>query len=247
VTLLFGPVLTYNVLLTLGLGLSACTAYLAIGRYVSSRIAAVLGRLVYGFSPYMRAHSLGHVNLTLVFLPPLLLLLLDDVVVRQRRTPLLDGALLGVMAVCQLLISEEVLATTALTGALLLVVLAVGHWRQVRSHLSYAAAAFAVAAVVFLVLAAVPLASQFFGPYRHSGPASGAAPRLVNDLYTFVVPSRQQVVSPRRPPIWSPRCLATPPSEPATWERRCCWSRLAWRCAGGHGRWCGRPRCWRSA
>ena len=195
VTLLFGPVLTYNVLLTLGLGLSACTAYLAIGRYVSSRIAAVLGRLVYGFSPYMRAHSLGHVNLTLVFLPPLLLLLLDDVVVRQRRTPLLDGALLGVVAVCQLLISEEVLATTALTGALLLVVLAVGHWRQVRSHLSYAAAAFAVAAVVFLVLAAVPLASQFFGPYRYSGPASGAAPRLVNDLYTFVVPSRQQVVS----------------------------------------------------
>ncbi len=195
VTLLLGPVMTYNVLLTLGLGLSAWTAYLAIRRYVSSRVAAALGGLVYGFSPYMRAHSLGHVNLTLVFLPPLLLLLLDDIVVRQRRTPLRDGALLGVVAVAQLLISEEVLATTALTGAILLVVLALGHRRQVRSHLSYAATAFAVAALVFVVLAAVPLASQFFGPYRYSGSASGAAPRLVNDLYTFVVPSGQQLVS----------------------------------------------------
>lgn len=195
ITLLFGPVMTYNVLLTLGLALSAWTAYLAIGRYVSSRLAAVLGGLLYGFSPYMRAHSLGHVNLMLVFLPPLLLLLLDDIVVRQRRTPLRDGALLGVVAVCQLLISEEVLATTALTGALLVVVLAVGHRQEIRSHLVYATRAFAVAGVVFLVLAAVPLANQFFGPFRYSGPAAGAAPRLVNDLYGFVVPGQLQVLS----------------------------------------------------
>ena len=195
VTLLIGPVMTYNLLLTLGLGLSAWTAHLAIGRYVSSRLAAVVGGLVYGFSPYMRAHSLGHVNLTLVFLPPLLLLLLDDIVVRQRRGSLRDGALLGVAGACQFLISEEVLATTAITGLLLVVVLAVSHRRQVRSHLPYAAKAFGVAALLFVVLAAVPLVNQLYGPYRYSGPASTGVQRLVNDLWTFVVPSGKQLLS----------------------------------------------------
>jgi len=143
VTLLFGPVVTYDILLVLAVGLSAWTAYLAIRRYVPSRVAAALGGLVYGFSPYMRAHSAGHVNLMLVFLPPVLLLLLDNIVVRQRRTPLRDGALLGLVAACQLLINEEVLGTTALAGALLVVVLAAGHRHQVRSHLPYAARAIA--------------------------------------------------------------------------------------------------------
>lgn len=195
VTLLIGPVMTYNLLLTLGLALSAWTAYLAVGRYVSSRLAALLGGLVYGFSPYMLAHSLGHVNLTLVFLPPLLLLLVDDIVVRQRHRPLRDGALLGLVAACQLLISEEVLVTTAITGLLLLVVLAVSHPRQVRSHLPYAAKAFGVAVALFVVLAAAPLANQLFGSYRYSGPASASAHRLVNDLWTFAVPSRQMLLS----------------------------------------------------
>jgi Glycosyltransferase family 87 len=195
VTLLLGPVVTYDALLVLGLGLSAWTAYLAIRRYVSSRVAAALGGLVYGFSPYMRAHSLGHVNLTLVFLPPLLLLLLDNVIVRQRRTPLRDGALLGLVAACQLLINEEVLATTALAGALLVVVLAAGHRHQVRSHLPYAARAMAVAGLVFVVLAAVPLANQFFGPYRYSGPPGTGHTRFVNDLDSFVVPGQQQLLT----------------------------------------------------
>jgi len=176
-------------------GLSAWTAYLAIRRYVPSRVAAALGGLVYGFSPYMRAHSAGHVNLMLVFLPPVLLLLLDNIVVRQRRTPLRDGALLGLVAACQLLINEEVLGTTALAGALLVVVLAAGHRHQVRSHLPYAARAMAVAGLVFLVVAAVPLASQFFGPYRYSGPPGTGHLRFVNDLASFVVPGQPQLLT----------------------------------------------------
>ncbi|HZD74545.1 MAG TPA: methyltransferase domain-containing protein [Actinomycetota bacterium] len=44
VTLLLGPAMTYNLLLILGLGLSAWTAYLAIGRFVSSRLAALPNR-----------------------------------------------------------------------------------------------------------------------------------------------------------------------------------------------------------
>jgi hypothetical protein len=195
VTLTLGPVASYNILLTLGLALSAWTAFLVMRRYVTSELAAVLGGLVYGFSPYMRAHSLGHVNLTLAFLPPLLLALVDDILVRQRRGPVRDGVLLGGLAVCQLLISEEVLATTALVGVLLLLVLAIAHRRRLRTHAPYVLRAFVVATAAALVLTAVPLTIQFFGPYRYSGPASTGTGRLVNDLVGFVVPGPQQLLS----------------------------------------------------
>jgi hypothetical protein len=195
VTLTLGPVASYNTLLVLGLALSAWTAFLVMRRYVSSELGPVLGGLVYGFSPYMRAHSLGHVHLTLAFLPPLLLALVEDILVRQRRGPLRDGLLLGGLVACQLLISEEVLATTALVGALLLLVLAAAHRRQVRTHASYTLCAFAVATAVVLVLTAVPLTVQFLGPYRYSGPASTGTGRLVTDLVGFVVPGPQQLLS----------------------------------------------------
>jgi hypothetical protein len=52
-----------------------------------------------------------------------------------------------------------------------------------------------VATVVVLVLTAVPLTVQFFGPYRYSGPASTGTGRLVTDLVGFVVPGPQQWLS----------------------------------------------------
>ena len=54
-TLLFGPVLAFNLLVTLAYGLSGWSAYLAIRRYVPSHGAAACGGLVYGFSPAMIA------------------------------------------------------------------------------------------------------------------------------------------------------------------------------------------------
>src|SRR5919199_3290257 len=69
-----GPVVAYNLLITLSLPLSAWCAYLAIGRWVQSRTAAVVGGLLYGFSPYMMAQALAHPHMTLAFAPPLVLL-----------------------------------------------------------------------------------------------------------------------------------------------------------------------------
>src|SRR5205085_3329535 len=78
-----GPVVAYNLLITLSLPLSSWCAYLAIGRWVQGRIAAVVGGLVYGFSPYMMAQALAHVNLTLAFAPPLVLLLLHNLLAQH--------------------------------------------------------------------------------------------------------------------------------------------------------------------
>ena len=196
VTLLWGSVLTYNILLTVAVGGSAWTAYLAIRRFVRNHLAAAAGGLVYGFSPYMRAESLGHVNLTLALLPPLLLLLVHDIVVRQQRRAWVDGFLLGLLGAAQFLTGEEVLATTAITAGVVLLLLALSFPTKIRSHAPHALRALAVAAVVCAVLVAVPLWYQFRGPYRYYGSASGVTYRYVNDLLTFVVPSQQVLSTP---------------------------------------------------
>src|SRR5436309_10294229 len=107
-----GPVVAYNLLITLCLPLSAWCAYLAVGHWVTSRIAAVVGGLLYGFSPYMMAHALAHVNLTLAFVPPLLLFLLHKLVA-QHGGAMPTGLALGALAAVQLLTWEEILATSA--------------------------------------------------------------------------------------------------------------------------------------
>src|SRR6266545_4517646 len=144
VTAWLGPVFTYNLLVTLALPLSAWAASLVFRRYVRSQLAAAVGGLLYGFSPYMVAHALGHLHLILAVTPPLLLALLDEVLVRQRAAPWLLGLALGVVAAAQLLTAEELLASELLaaTGALgLLVVL---YPRQLRTHAPYAGKALAV-------------------------------------------------------------------------------------------------------
>jgi hypothetical protein len=80
--------------------------------------AALLGGPVDGFSPAMIAQSSSHLHLTLgAVLPPLMLLLVDELLVRQRRNPLLAGALTA----AQVLIGEELLAFTGIACAVIVV------------------------------------------------------------------------------------------------------------------------------
>jgi hypothetical protein len=190
-----GPVVAYNLLITLSLPLSAWCAYLVVGHWVTSRIAAVVGGLLYGFSPYMMAHALAHVNLTLAFVPPLLLFLLHKLVA-QHGGAMPTGLALGSLATVQLLTWEEILATSALIaliGILLLRVLRLDpvDARQVR-HVGHG---LGVAAATFLLLGAVPLATQFLGPQRVSG-AVHPHSFFATDLLNLVVPSRVQLVAP---------------------------------------------------
>ena len=194
-TQLAGSVLAYNVLMTAALALSAWTAYLLIRRYVTSQLAAGIGGALYGFSPVMTAHSLGHPHMTVAFMPPILLLLLDEIVRVQRRRPLVLGLLLGLAAAVQLFIGEEQLATTAVVGFLLLCLAAVLWADQVRSHAKHAILGFASAAVVFVVLTAVPVGFQFLGPQRLLGTVH--APNIyVSDALSFFIPTRLMLVAP---------------------------------------------------
>ena len=195
VSLLLGPVLSFNLVTTLAVALSAWTAYLAIRRYVRSQLAAGVGGLLYGFSPFMVAHSLGHPHVTVAFIPPLFLIVLDEILRRQAHPFWRSGLVLGLLAAAQLVIGEELLATSVIVAALGLVILVGLHPDQVAARVPGALRALGVAAGVFVVLAAVPLAVQFAGPQRVSGLLQ--EPNVfVSDLLGFIVPTELQAIAP---------------------------------------------------
>jgi hypothetical protein len=190
----YGPVLSLNVLLTLGYGLSAWSAYVAIRRYVPNHGAAAAGGLVYGFSPAMMAHS-HHPNLILVFLLPWLFVLVDEVVVRQRHSPVWLGVVLGLVAAAQLLIGEEFLVATGLLAGVLVVVLAIMRPRQVPGRAGRAAAAVGISLLVFAPLAYLPLKAQLTGPARVRSDITPEH-RGSSDLLAVVTPNRLSAIAP---------------------------------------------------
>lgn len=197
VTLGLSPLVAYDLMETLGLALSAWTAFLLLRRCVGSPVAAAAGGLLYGFSPYMLAQSLGHPHVTVAFLPPLVLLLLDEIVRVQRRPAGRLGAALALVAVAQFFISEEVLVVTGLTAAVLLVTAAALWPREAMARAPYAARALLVAGGLFALAVAWPVAFQLRGPQHISGTAH--EPNVyVNDLLGFWVPSEIQWIAPAR-------------------------------------------------
>lgn len=187
VTLLFGPVVSYTVLLTGCFALSASACYVCALALVRRRTLAWFAGLLYGFSEYELGHGLGHPNLALATTPPLFLWVVVRLVtgrVRPRRA----GIQLGLLAVGQLLLGEEILLDTALATVVLSLAVGVVHRRRCAPLVRPLATAAGVAAGVVLVLAAAPIAVQFFGPDRLA-PLAGASGVSGNDLASFVAPT----------------------------------------------------------
>jgi hypothetical protein len=195
ISVTLGPVVTFNLLCTLSLALSAWCATLAFRRYVHSSLACLIGGLAYGFSPYMLAQNRGHLQLSLAFLPPLLFLAVDNVLVRQRRPAWLSGLVLGVLAACQLLTGEEVFALVAIVLVAQVLVMMLLFPRHVARQAPYAALAFGSAAVAFAAIAGYPVWFQIFGPQHITGDIQGSH-NYVADLWNFITPTRVQAVVP---------------------------------------------------
>lgn len=195
VTLLFGAVLSYNLLVTLSLALSGWCAYLALRRYVRREEAAAVGGLLYGFSPFMFAQAGGHPHMTVAVYPPLVLLLLDEILIRRRRSPILLGALLGAATGIQLLTGEEIVAITFLVACIGVALLALLNRGSVRAHLSDAVRAGAAALLVAAAIDAYPLSVQLGGAQRVTG---SLHPHnvFVLDLVSLVVPGPRQQLTP---------------------------------------------------
>jgi hypothetical protein len=187
-----GPIFGFNVLVVLGISLSGLAAWLAIRRWSGDGLGPIVGGAVYAFSPYLVSHAALHLNLATAWVPPLFLLAIDELVVTRRRPPWQSGLALGVLGVTQLLISEELLATSVIAAVVLVGVLALAHHRPSRARLL---PALAVATGAFLMLAGWPLAVQFFGSQRVSGQVQNPT-TFSTDLLNLVLPTPYQLIAP---------------------------------------------------
>lgn len=196
VTLIAGPVFSYNLLVTLGLATSAWLMALATRRFVPHWGAAIAAGLLFGFGPYELSHALAHVVLVAQFAAPLVLLLGHECLVRQRWRPWQVGAALGLVVAAQFLVFVE-------SAAILVIVCAIGliaAW-LVRDHgwrrrLPYAFRSVAVACVVFTIVCAYPLWFMLLGPqHMTAGPVRDPG-AFVSNLANFVVPTLVQLVAP---------------------------------------------------
>jgi len=194
VTAAFGAVVSYNLLVTAGVALSAWFGFLAARRFFGDTLLCALVGLVYGFSPAMLAQATRHPHAMIALFPPIAVLLADEILVRQRFRPALIGALAGLAAALQLLTGEELLATTALVAVIGAALLALLHRDSVAEKLPYAALAVGVALISFGVVSAYPLAVQFLGPQRVFGDVQ-PLDVYVSDLLAFVVPNHALVQS----------------------------------------------------
>src|SRR5205807_1640490 len=174
VTLLWGPVATLNVGLTLAPALSALAMFCLLRRWVRWTPAAFIGGLVYGFSPFMlTALAIAHLMLGFLALLPLIVACLDELFVRQRRRPVPVGVALGLLVTVEFFLSTELLVIAAICGAVAMVM--IGAYAAIRdrqdlvARLPHAGRGLAVGAIVALVLLAYPLWFTVAGPAHLSG------------------------------------------------------------------------------
>ncbi len=175
VTLLFGPIASWNVAMTLGIAGNGLAAYVLLRRFVRWW-AAVPGALLYGFGPYVVAQGLGHINFVIVPVPPLLLWLAYHVVADEDARPVRSGVVVGLLVAVQLLISPEVLAQTAIVvaigGFIWLALEMRPNARLWPPRLIRLAKAGAAALATALPLVAYPTWMLFDGPQHVRGPAA---------------------------------------------------------------------------
>lgn len=198
ITAIWGPLVAWNVVLTVSPALGAVFAFFAIRRYVPAAIPAAAGALVYGFSPFVIAQMLGHAHMVVsVITPPLALLLLDELLVRRRMRPMALALLIAGLGLVQFFLSEEVFVTELIGGAVVVVILGLMERTQVQPALHYGWQVLRVAVPILAVVIAVPSAVQFFGPNRISGAAIHSPEIYVTDPFNLILPTGIQWFSPQ--------------------------------------------------
>lgn len=195
ITARWGPLVAYDVFITLAVASSAWAAYFAIRRLVSNGAASWLGGLLFGFSPYMVAQSLGHVDLVMMVYVPLSLWFFVELLVLQRRRWWALGGGFGALTAAQYFVFPEVLVGVAIAFAAGILATALQYRSLIRERAGYAAKGLAVAGVVVLVLAGWAVWYQATGPQAPPG-LSEVANATGNDLLAFLTPTPNQALSP---------------------------------------------------
>jgi hypothetical protein len=170
ITVLGGPLITYNVLLRIALAASAGAMYWVLRRYTTWWPAAYAGGLLYGFSAYEIGHAHRHLFLTFVPLIPLFIPVIDDWLLSCRRGAIRSGLLLAGLIAAEFLISPEVALLAVAAAVVALVALAVRHRALVRDRLLSLGVGVLSAAGALLLVTGYPVYLMLTGAQRPNGP-----------------------------------------------------------------------------
>ena len=199
VTLLFGAAIALTTALTLAFCCSAMAAYVLCRRFTRWRPAAVVGGLIFGFSPYVYNQAfLGHLNLAFVAIIPLIALVVHELLVLQRGAPWAWGLVLGLLAALQYFISNEVLATAAMVFSVGFVAALVVGRRQIARKARYASIGLATAVGSAGIMLAYPLWFSFAGPDHLGSSIQPQAQVFRDDLAAIIWPTSNVALAPHR-------------------------------------------------
>jgi hypothetical protein len=174
ITWLWGAITTFNIMMRLGLALSAFTMFLVLRQWTKWWPAAFVGGLLNGFNSFNIQETNQHLHLLFLAFPPLLFWAFGEMFVTQQRKSWRMGLLLGALALAQWFVNEEVLFDVLMFVAIGLVALAITHPRSVIGHLKAALPGVLTAAGVFVVVVAYPLWFVLRGPEHLLGPTQPA-------------------------------------------------------------------------
>ena len=199
VTAVVGPVASSNLALVLAMPISAISAYLVLRRLGVRWVAAAIGGLMYGFSPFMVVQGTVHLNLVFNPLPPLIVMKVIDVF-RCERGPVRSGLYLGGLCVAQYFVNPETLAITALmtilgVGCVLLYHL-VFDADVIRTRVKPVVQSLAVAAGLGVAVLSYPIWFAFAGPIHYSGTVWAPQNPWHANVADFVVPNPMQSFAP---------------------------------------------------
>ncbi|MFI9405738.1 glycosyl transferase [Nocardia sp. NPDC052316] len=188
ITLMFGPTVTFVLVLTLGLAATALGWYWLFSReLVESKFAASLGGLFCGFAPAMISHANAHPNFVVLVLLPVIAGHLIRMARRAdavgARGRIRDAVVLGLLVAMQIALGEEPLLIFALAFGLFAVVYYLHTPRLGLRALRRVTPTVLLAAALTLVLTAIPLWWQFFGPQSYRSIDHGP---MGNDLKAIV-------------------------------------------------------------
>jgi hypothetical protein len=185
-TALFGPAVTFTLLMALNLAGTATGWYLLLARTLKLRRgAALVGGAIAGFGPGMIGQSNGHLHITAQWLVPLIVYWVIRLTrVTTPRGILLTGLGLALSVCAQLFVGEEVLFLAALGIAVFGLAYAVRRPRWTRQVAPRLVSGLLVAGALSVALLAYPLWVQFAGR-MHTPNAPFEAKYYYADLATY--------------------------------------------------------------
>jgi len=172
ITVLFGPVASLNVAVTLAPVFSGWCFFLAVRRFTRFVPGQVVAAALYGFSPIIvDSEPYGHFFQIWLFYPPLAFLCLYDLFVSRRHRPVPLGIGLGLLTVVQFFVGTEVLVITVVMAAIGGVFGAALAPRQAWALRRRALAAFTATAATAVPFLAYPVWFALGGPAHIVGAA----------------------------------------------------------------------------